>query len=75
MEDAEALFSLLFCCFYLFAILFGIATFIFWILMLIDAIRREYPNENDKIIWIIVIALTGWIGALVYFFVGRKTRN
>ena len=46
----------------------------FWIWMLVDCIKNEPEEGNDKIIWILVIALTGWIGALIYFFARRPTR-
>lgn len=41
----------------------------FWIWMLIDCAKRRYRNDTEKIIWIIVIVLAGWLGALVYFIV------
>jgi len=46
----------------------------FWIWMLVDCIKNEPEEGNDKIIWILVIALTGWIGALIYLFARRPTR-
>lgn len=46
--------------------------FIFWILMIVDAAQRKFKNENDKIVWIIVVALLNWIGALIYYFVIKK---
>ena len=45
---------------------------LFWIAMLVDVIRRPFANSNDKLIWVLVIVLTHFAGALVYFFVGRK---
>lgn len=49
---------------------------IFWIKMLIDAINRKYPNENDKTVWILVIVLVGIIGAIIYYFsVKKKDKN
>ncbi|MBW2963749.1 PLDc N-terminal domain-containing protein [Candidatus Woesearchaeota archaeon] len=50
----------------------AILAFVFWILMLIDCAKRKFKNDNDKIIWIVVLALTGWIGALIYYFVIKK---
>jgi hypothetical protein len=36
------------------------------------------PNEpsegNDKVIWILIIVLTNWIGALIYLLVRRPKR-
>jgi hypothetical protein len=44
---------------------------VFWILMLIDAIKRPLA-EQEKIVWIIVLALTGFIGAIIYYFLVRR---
>jgi len=62
-----ALFLLIF-----FMIIIFILLFIFWIYMLIDAIKRKYKDENDKIVWVLVIVLIGFIGALIYYFVVKK---
>jgi len=53
-------------------ILVGILGFIFWIFMLIDVAKRNFKNENDKIIWILVVILASWVGALIYYFVIKK---
>ncbi|MFH2105021.1 MAG: PLDc N-terminal domain-containing protein [Parcubacteria group bacterium] len=45
---------------------------IIWILMLIDCVKRDFPNKDDKLVWILVIALTSWIGALIYYFVVKR---
>lgn len=46
----------------------------FWIWMLVDCLRNE-PNEgNEKLIWVLVIALAGCVGAGIYFFVRRPAR-
>jgi len=47
----------------------NILAFVFWILMLIDAIRRPIAN---KVVWILVLVFTGIIGALIYYFVIRR---
>ena len=54
--------------------LVGLAFLIFWILMIVDCIKRKFPNENDKILWILVIILTSWIGALIYYFVVKRKK-
>lgn len=45
----------------------------YWVWMLVDAIRVPDGGyrAGDKIVWVIVIVLTGWLGALIYHFVGR----
>ena len=50
----------------------GIAMLLFWIWALIDVIRRQFPNQNDKTLWLIVVILLYWVGALVYLIAGRK---
>lgn len=56
-------------------LLVGVAFFAFWIWMLVDCATKEPSQGNDKIIWILVIILTNWIGALIYFFVRRPERK
>ena len=46
----------------------------FWIWMLVDCVANEHPGKDDQLIWVLVIVLANWIGAVVYFFVGRKRR-
>jgi formate hydrogenlyase subunit 3/multisubunit Na+/H+ antiporter MnhD subunit len=49
----------------------GLACFAVWLWMLIDAIKYTPSENNLKLIWILVILLTGIIGALIYMFVQR----
>jgi len=49
-----------------------------WIWALVDAIR--VPDDGDyragtKLVWVLVIVLTGFIGAAVYLAVGRPARR
>lgn len=46
--------------------------FVLFLWALIDCIRRDFPSPNDKILWIVLIILIGWIGPIVYLIVGRK---
>jgi hypothetical protein len=53
---------------------FFIANIVLVIWALVDAIR--VPDDTmyragNKLIWILVILLGGFIGAIVYFFIGR----
>ena len=59
--------------FYVFAIGLSIASLVFWIIMLIDVAQRtNWKNESDRTTWIIVVALTGSIGALIYYFAVKR---
>jgi peptidoglycan/LPS O-acetylase OafA/YrhL len=50
-----------------------LALFIFWLIMLIDAIK--YAPEKMKIVWVLVIILTCIVGAFIYYFVEKKPRE
>ena len=52
-----------------FLILMGALLFVFWIMMLIDAINRKFKESNDKVIWVLVNIFVGILGALIYYFV------
>lgn len=49
--------------------LIGIASFVFWIWMIVDCAQRKFKNDAEKIIWIIVIVLGSLIGSITYFIV------
>lgn len=46
--------------------------FILWLWALIDLIKREFKNSNDKILWLILVLLIPWIGPIAYLIAGRK---
>jgi hypothetical protein len=58
------------------AILFilGLAAFALWIWAIVDVVR--VPDDSmfkagSKLVWVIVIVITGVIGAIIYLAVGR----
>lgn len=48
-------------------------TLLLMILALIDILKSEFTG-NNKIIWVILVLFTGFFGALLYFFIGRKQK-
>ena len=47
---------------------------VFWVWSLVDAIRVSDDSAfraGSKVIWVIVIAVTGLIGSVVYLVMGR----
>ena len=52
----------------------GLAALIFWVWILVDCATREPSEGNDKIVWILIIVFTNWIGALIYYLVRRPER-
>ncbi len=53
----------------------ALLTFAFWIWMLVHAITNNGLTDIEKLIWVIVILFTHFIGAVIYFFVGRPKRR
>lgn len=47
---------------------------VLWIWMIIDCAMNEPSEGNDKLVWMLIILLTSWLGALIYFFVRRPQR-
>ena len=50
----------------------GILGLILFIWALVDCIRRQFTNPNDKVLWLVLIILIGWIGPILYLIIGRK---
>lgn len=51
---------------------FIIGVMALWVWMLVDVVRREFKDDNTRLVWVLVVILAGWVGAAVYYFVGRK---
>lgn len=54
---------------FLFVFVFAILGTIFWIFMLVDCAKREF---DSKVAWILILALTGVIGAILYYFIVKR---
>jgi hypothetical protein len=55
----------------IFLLLLGLLAFVFWIWMLIDAIKNPKLSIVQKIVWLLVIFFLPALGAILYFLVGR----
>lgn len=42
--------------------------FVLWVMMLIDVSKREFPKPEDRTLWVLVVALAGFVGAAIYYF-------
>lgn len=71
--DPESPFSFLLIIFALFAV---VALLLFWAWMLVDCanIPPESSDYSSRPMWLLVIVLVGWLGALIYFFTVRRRR-
>jgi len=52
-----------------FILVFGFFAFVFWIAMIVHVVRHDV---KDKTMWIVLLVFTGLIGALIYYFVGKR---
>jgi beta-lactamase regulating signal transducer with metallopeptidase domain len=50
----------------------SIIAFVFWIMMLVDVIKRNFKKSDEKVIWVLVVIFAGIIGALIYYFVVKR---
>jgi hypothetical protein len=57
--------------------LVGIGGLVFWVIALVDCIRRPETvyrmAGTDKVTWVLIVLLVGWIGGLIYWF-GTRAR-
>jgi hypothetical protein len=51
-----------------------VGSFVFWIWMLVDAIRNDSLSGWARVVWAVGIWFTHWIGALIYFCIARRRR-
>jgi hypothetical protein len=63
-------------------VIIGIAFFVFWVVMLVDAATRDEKSfkevgAGEKTIWLLVLVLSmflglSWLAAILYYFIVRK---
>ncbi|MEZ5346064.1 MAG: PLDc N-terminal domain-containing protein [Pyrinomonadaceae bacterium] len=59
---------------YLGLIAVWIGSIVVWIKAIIEIAKSDFKGENDKLVWILIVVLTGIIGAIIYYAVGRNQR-
>lgn len=77
MQDADptsTIIVIIYFAFLAFTIAAAFAMFALWIWMLIDCLKYESDEGNDKIVWILVLIFLHGIGALLYYFIRRRER-
>jgi len=57
----------------LFVAALGLVLFLFWIRMLVDAIKNPRLSEGERIAWVLVIIFLQILGAIIYAAAGRRT--
>lgn len=52
--------------------IFALAGFVFWVMMVIDCIKH---CEDNQVLWVLLLTFTGFVGAIVYYFVIKKDKK
>jgi hypothetical protein len=47
---------------------------IVWIWALIDCLQNPRLDGTEKLVWVVVILFTHFIGAIIYLAIGRQSR-
>lgn len=53
---------------------FALAGLAFWIWSIVEVATKEPSEDQDRLMWLLIVLLLGWIGALVYLIVRRPER-
>ena len=54
--------------------LFGMALFAFWVICILDIVKGEFRNSNDKLVWLLLVILVPALGTILYLLIGRKQK-
>jgi hypothetical protein len=57
-----------------FGLLAALAASVFWIWALVDCAMKEPGTGSNKVVWILVILFTHFVGALLYVLIRRPER-
>jgi uncharacterized RDD family membrane protein YckC len=56
-------------------ILLSVLLFIAWIWMIVDVAKRDRFRTGDRVVWILLLVLTGLIGMALYYFLEMRRRK
>lgn len=48
------------------------ALFICWIMALIQVIRGNFYDPNNKVVWLLILILLGPVGLILFWLIGKK---
>ena len=49
----------------------GLVFFVAWVATIVDIVKNEFTEKNNKIIWLILVLCLAPLGVVLYFFIGR----
>jgi uncharacterized membrane protein len=47
---------------------------VFWIYTIVDIVRSKFKDETTKIAWLLITIFLGFIGAIIYSFLGKPSK-
>jgi hypothetical protein len=56
-------------------LLLGVAAFVIWLWALVDAIRNPALEGTMRIVWVVVIVVTQFLGALLYLIMRPRSAS
>ena len=48
-------------------VLLGFLLFAIWVWTIIDIIKSDFSNQNDKLLWAVMVILLPLIGTILYY--------
>lgn len=45
-----------------------------WIIALVDILKSNFKDSNNKILWVLVVILLPVIGSILYFIIGKNQK-
>ncbi len=45
-----------------------------WIIALVDILKSNFKDSNNKILWVLVVILLPVIGSVLYFIIGKNQK-
>lgn len=55
-------------------LLFVLLPTVLWIVALVDIIKSDFKDSNNKIIWILIVILVPIIGSILYFLMAKNQK-
>ena len=55
-------------------LLIGLFILLVWIGAIIDIVKSDFRDPNEKIIWILLVILLPFIGTIIYMIVGTRNK-
>lgn len=55
-------------------LLFVLLPTVLWIAALVDIIKSNFKDSNNKIIWILIVILVPIIGSILYFLMAKNQK-